>query len=170
MLEPESVFGAVRRAVTTLDPALPLQRVTTLDAVVDDTLATRRFQLRLMLGFTGAGILLACLGIYSVVAAAAERRTSEFALRLALGADRIAIVRAVLHEAMSPVIAGVVVGVSGGVAGATLLAALLFDVRPYEPAVLVVAAAVILVTALAASLVPAARAMRTDPIAAMRSV
>ena len=168
-LEPASALGAVRRAVNAIDATLPLQRVTTLDAVVDDTLATRRFQLRLMLGFAGAGILLACLGMYSVVAAAAERRASEFALRLALGADRLTIVRAVIREAMTPVLVGAIVGVTGGVAGATSLAALLYEVTPYEPAVLLFAAVVILATALAASLIPAARAMRTDPITAMRS-
>jgi predicted permease len=168
-LEPASALGAIRRTVNAIDATLPLQRVTTLDAVVDDTLATRRFQLRLMLGFAGAGILLACLGMYSVVAAAAERRTSEFALRLALGADRMTIVRAVLREAMSPVLVGVIVGVAGGVAGATFLAALFYEVAPYEPAVLLFATVVILATALAASLIPAARAMRTDPITAMRS-
>ena len=169
-LEPGSAYGTVHRAVAAIDSTLPLQRVTTLDAVVDDTLAARRFQLRLMLAFAGAGVLLACLGIYSVVATGAERRTSEFALRLALGAGRSDILRAVLHEAMTPVLAGAILGLGAGVAGATLMAALLFEVAPYDPIVLLLSGAAIVATALAASLIPARRAMRTDPIAAMRSV
>ena len=166
--EPETGLGAVRDAVAALDPRMPLQRVRTMEAVLERTLGARRFQMRMMLAFAGAGLLLACVGVYSIVSAAVEGRTPEFAVRLALGARPANIVGAVLGDALGPIVAGLVLGVGGGVAAAATMASLLFDVVPYEPAVILGTVAVILVIGVAACLAPATRAMRTDPMLVLR--
>ncbi len=166
--EPETAFGAVRHAVAALDPQMPLQRVRTMEAVLESTLATRRFQMRMMLAFAGAGLLLACLGVYSVVSAGVEGRTREFAVRLALGATSTNIVRAVLSDALRPLVAGLVLGVALGMGAAATLASLLFEVAPYEPVVILGTVTVILGMGLAACLAPATRATRTDPMMVLR--
>jgi len=166
--EPESAFGTVRHAVAALDPQLPLQRVRTMEAVLERTLAARRFQMRMMLAFAGAGLLLACLGVYSVVSAGVQSRAREFAVRLALGASRSNIARTVLREVFTPLAAGLVLGLGCGLAAAAAMASLLFEVKPYEPLVILGTAAAILATCAAACLAPAARATRADPTIALR--
>ncbi len=168
--EPESVLGGVREAVARLDRQLPLQRVRTMEAVRESALATRRFQLTLMTAFAGAGLFLACLGVYSVVMGAVQRRTPEFAVRLALGATPAGLVRAVLGQGLRCVIAGLLVGVGAGIAVATAVASLLFGVSPYDPAVVLAVIAIIVGIAAVACLTPAARATRTDPMIALRRV
>jgi ABC-type antimicrobial peptide transport system permease subunit len=139
-----------------------------MEAVLERTLAARRFQMRLMLAFAGAGLLLACIGVYAVVSAGVARRTPEFAVRLALGATSRDIVRAVLREGLRPVLAGLIAGAAGGMAAAAYAASLLFGVTPYEPVAVAVAVAIIAIVSVAACLGPAVRALRTDPMQVLR--
>ena len=115
-------------------------------------------------------MLLACLGVYSVLTAAVQRRTPEFAVRLALGATPGGLARTVLGQGLRAVVAGLVVGIGAGIGVAAAVASLLFGVTPYDPAVVLVVIGIILSIATAACLTPAARATRTDPMIALRRV
>jgi putative ABC transport system permease protein len=166
--DPASALGGVRDVVARLDRQLPLQRIRTMDAVLESTLANRRFQIRLMAAFGSAGLLLACLGVYAVVVSAVERRTPEFAIRLALGATPGVIARAVLGQGLRSVVTGLIVGIGGGMVAARSIASLLFGVSPYDAGVVAAVAGVMIGVGIAACLSPAARATRTDALIALR--
>jgi len=108
--------------------------------------------------------------VYSVVTAAVERRTPEFAVRLALGATSTTILRTVLGQGLRSVVVGLTVGIGCGMAAASAVASLLFGVSPHDPAVTATLALLVLSIAAAACLAPAARATRTDPAIALRRV
>jgi len=122
----------------------------------------------LMLLLAGAALCLACLGIYGVVSQAVAQRTSEFGIRMALGATAGRIRLAVLRQGMGPVTAGVLVGLALAVGVGRLLRSLLFQVSPTDMLPLVASAVVLVLVAVAASLIPARRASRIDPMTALR--
>ena len=161
-------IARIRDIVRGLDAELPLQRARTLDAVLDDALALRRFQMRLVSAFAVAGLLLACIGIYGVASGAVERRRSELAVRLALGASAAQVRRLVMRQGLSPILVGLLVGLALGVGTARALAAMLFGVAPTQPAVVAIVATIVLVAALAACLEPALRAARTPVASTLR--
>jgi predicted permease len=163
-----AAIASARRVVKALDPDLPLRRIRTLDSVVDDSLAMRRFQMRLLAAFGAAGLLLACLGIYGVLSAMVEGRRGELAIRLALGAPPSRVGRLIVRQGLTPVIFGLAAGLAGGVGAARLAASLLFGVTPAHPAVLVSVIAIVLAIAVAACLAPAIRAARTPFVTALR--
>ena len=163
-----AAIASARRVVKALDPDLPLRRVRTLDSVVDDALALRRFQVRLLAAFGAAGLLLACLGIYGVLSAMVEGRRAELAIRLALGAPPARVGRLIVRQGLIPVIVGLVIGLAAGMGAARLAASLLFGVTPAHPLVLVSVIAIVLTVAIAACLEPAARAARTSFVSALR--
>ena len=163
-----AAIASARRVVKTIDPDLPLRRVRTLDSVVDDALAMRRFQVRLLTAFGAAGLLLACLGIYGVLSAMVEARRAELAIRLALGAPPSSVRRLIIRQGLTPVILGLVIGLSAGVGAARLTASLLFGVTPAHPGVLATVIAVVLAVSVAACLAPAARAARTSLVSPLR--
>ena len=163
-----AAIAGARRVVKALDPDLPLRRVRTLDSVVDDALAMRRFQVRLLTAFGAAGLLLACLGIYGVLSAMVEARRPELAIRLALGAPPSIVRRLIIRQGLTPVIVGLAIGLAAGVGAARLTASLLFGVTPAHPGVLASVTAVVLAVAIAACLEPAARAARTSVVSPLR--
>jgi ABC-type antimicrobial peptide transport system permease subunit len=163
-----TAIASARRVVKAIDPELPLRRVRTLDSVVDDALAMRRFQMQLLAAFGAAGLLLACLGIYGVLSAMVESRRAELAIRLALGAQPSRVGRLVVRQGLTPVVFGLGIGLAAGVGAARLAASLLFGVSPAQPAVLASVIAVILAVSIAACLGPAARAARTPFVSALR--
>jgi putative ABC transport system permease protein len=163
-----AAIASARRVVKAIDPDLPLRRVRTLDSVVDDALAMRRFQMRLLAAFGAAGLLLACLGIYGVLSAMVESRRAELAIRLALGAQPSRVGRLIMRQGLTPVIFGLAIGLAAGVGAARLAASLQFGVSPAHPAVLASVIAVILAVSIAACLEPAARAARTPFVSALR--
>ena len=163
-----AAIASARRVVKAIDPDLPLRRVRTLDSVVDDALAMRKFQVRLLTAFGAAGLLLACLGIYGVLSAMVEGRRGELAIRLALGAPPSNVRRLIIRQGLTPVILGLVIGLTAGVGAARLTAALLFGVTPAHPGVLAAVIGVVLAVAGAACLEPAARAARTSLVSPLR--
>jgi putative ABC transport system permease protein len=163
-----AAIASARRVVKAIDPNLPLRRVRTLDSVVDDALAMRRFQMRLLAAFGAAGLLLACLGIYGVLSAMVESRRPELAIRLALGAQPSRVGRLIVRQGLTPVIFGLAIGLAAGVGAARLASSLLFAVSPAHPIVLASVIAVILAVSIAACLEPAARAARTPFVSALR--
>lgn len=167
--ESARALAAVRDAVQTIDPQLPLQNVRTMTGVLAEAVAVRRFQMMLTAGFALAALLLVCLGVYGVVAAAAARRQRELALRLALGGTVVTVMRLVVLQGLRPVAAGAIAGIAVALATGRAMAALLFDVQPYDPAIIGSVMLVVGVVSCLACLVPARRAARIDPMTMLRS-
>ncbi|HTW58075.1 MAG TPA: ABC transporter permease [Terriglobales bacterium] len=168
-LAPEQMENVLRSTVRAIDSNLPLTQVQTMEQNVSDSEAERRFNTVLISTFAIAAVLLAALGIYSVIAFSAALRMHEMAIRIALGSQRAGILGLVFRSAAKLAIAGCVLGLLGAAAASHLLQSLVFDVSPFDPLVLALAAAFVLLLALAASLLPATRAASVDPIKALRA-
>ena len=166
---PLTLVPAVTEAVAAIDPALPIHNIRTMDRVLSDAVAARRFQLTLTVGFALAGLLLVGLGVYGVVASAVERRRSEIAVRLALGATAWRVFSMALGQGMRPVVVGAVAGLVTAAAAGRAMAALLYEVAPHDWTVLASATLVVLGGGVAACLAPAVRAVRTPPTMLLKS-
>jgi putative ABC transport system permease protein len=166
--DPLASLPAVRAAARSVDPDQPITRVATLGRVVEDAAGTQRFAMSLLAGFAGLATLLAAVGIYGVVSAYVSRRTREIGIRIALGATRGSILSLVAGRAVARTLAGLALGIAGALAGGRLVRGLLFEIAPTDAAALVAGAAGVLAVAAAASLWPARRATRVDPIVALR--
>jgi putative ABC transport system permease protein len=168
-MPPEQATDGLQSVVRSIDPQLPLTQVETMDRVVSEGQAPRRFNTAVISSFAGAAVLLAILGIYGVIAFSAALRTQEMAIRLALGADRVGIMRIVLGSGARLGLIGCGIGAVGAVLCTRLMRTLLFEIDPLDPAVIVLAAVAIFLLALAASLLPARRAAGVEPMQALRS-
>ena len=167
--EPEPIANVLRASVRSIDPQLPLSQVQTMEHAVSDSEAPRRFNTALISAFALAAVLLTVLGIYSVIAFSAVLRTQEMAIRIALGSQRSGILGLVFWSAAKLALAGCAVGLLGAAAASRLLQSFLFGVSPFDPLVLAVAGVVVVMLALAASLLPARRAASIDPMIALRA-
>ena len=168
-LPPEELANSVRAVVRSIDPQLPLTQVESFDRIVSETEAPRRFNTALISSFAVAAVLLALLGVYSVIAFSAAMRTQEMAIRLALGSQRSSVLQLVLASAAKLGLIGCGIGAVGAVFATRLMRSLLFQVDPLDPAAMILAAVCIFVLALAASIIPAARAASIDPMQALRT-
>jgi ABC-type antimicrobial peptide transport system permease subunit len=167
-LPPERMENSLRATVRSIDPLLPLTQVQTMEQAVSDSEAPRRFNTVLISSFAFAAVLLAVLGIYSIIAFSVASRVQEMAIRMALGSQRAAIVRLVLESGVKLALIGCVLGLGGALAASGLLRSLLFGVSPFDPMVLTFAAIGVLLLAVAASTLPALRAASIDPMKALR--
>jgi predicted permease len=168
-LPPEQMADSLRAVVHSIDPQLPLTHVQSMEQVVTEGQASRRFSTALISSFAAVAVLLALMGIYSVIAFSAALRTHELAIRLALGSQRASVMRLVLISGAKLGLAGCGIGAIGAVFATRLLRSMLFEVDPLDPAVIASAAVSIFVLALAASLVPARRAASIEPMQALRN-
>ncbi|MEX2270464.1 MAG: ABC transporter permease [Vicinamibacterales bacterium] len=160
---------ALRSAVARLDPAQPLTRIRTLEQMVRDGMSARWFDALVLAALAGLALVLALGGLYAVTAYAVQQRTREIGVRLALGADRGAVMRLVLQQGGVIVAIGVALGLAAGLPLVRLVRAMLFDVQPLDPAVFIFVGAAVICTALLATFIPAWRASRVDPIIALRA-
>jgi predicted permease len=167
-MDPRSVAAAVRAEIWKVDPEIPVQKMKTMEEVISEAAAPRRFQMLLVLLFAASALLLASLGIYGVVSYTVAQRTNEIGIRVALGAQTAAVYRMVLRQGLMPVVLGLVAGVAGALALGRLLTSLLFEVSPADP--LTIGAVMVALAAVAAfaCTVPALRATRVDPMSALR--
>jgi len=168
-MEPGQVANALRAAVRQIDPLLPLTQVQSMETAVSDSEAPRRFQTSVISAFAIGAVLLAALGIYSVVAFSAALRLQEMAIRMALGSQRSGILGLVFLSAVKLALAGCALGLIAAAAASHLLDSLLFAVSPFDPIVLSLAAVFVIALALVASLLPAARAASINPMVALRT-
>lgn len=168
-LLPTETENELRAAVRSIDKQLPLSQVRTMREAVYEGEAPRRFNTALITSLAGAAVLLAMLGIYSVMAFSTALRAQEMAIRVALGSPPANILRLVLSSAVKLSLVGCGIGLLGTVAASRLLRAFLFDVSPFDPVVMVLSVMVVLLLALAASFLPAQRAASIDPGEALRS-
>jgi len=167
-LDEASVVAAARREVQAVDRDLALTSVTTMKAVVDESMGDHRFRTALLSVFAGVALFLAALGIYGVLAYFVSQRSRELGIRLALGAKPKALFQMVVTQGMRPVAVGAAVGLLGAVALTTLMQSLLFGVGAIDPATYAVAAVTLTAISLAACAIPALRATRVDPLVALR--
>ncbi len=165
---PLALTGAVRAAVLAVDPELPVFDVRSMDAALSETLATRRLSVVLIGLFSGLALLLAALGLYGVLAYAVAQRTREIGIRLALGAAPGNVFRLIVRRGMGMVATGLALGLLATLALTRLLASFLFGVGANDPATLGSVALTLAAVAFLACWLPARRAMRIEPIAALR--
>ena len=168
-MQPEQMADSLRAVVRSIDPQLPLNQVESMDRLLAEGQAPRRFNTALISSFAGAAVLLALLGIYSVIAFSAALRTQEMAIRLALGSQRSNVMRLVLVSGAKLGLVGCGIGAVAAVFATRLLRSMLFQVDPLDPTVLVLAAISIFLLAVAASVIPARRAAQIEPMQALRS-
>jgi putative ABC transport system permease protein len=166
---PASTLEAqIRGAIQSVDPGLPVFNVTSMDEVLDASLASRRFSANLVAGFAGGALLLASIGIYGLLAYMVGQRSREIGLRLALGAQRADVLRLVLGKGVVLAGLGIVAGVIFSASTASMMASLLYGVRPHDPAVFLIVPPLLFAVAVLASYLPARRATKVNPIVALR--
>jgi hypothetical protein len=168
-IPPEQTENGLRATVRALDSQLALTQVQTMEHAISDSEAPRRFNTALISSFAGAALLLAGLGIYSVIAFSVALRVQEIAVRMALGSQRGGIVRMVLISGTKLAVIGCAIGLLGAVAASRVMGSFLFGVTAFDPLALVVAAVVVLLLALVACMLPAGRAASVDPVQALRA-
>jgi putative ABC transport system permease protein len=167
--DPEQMENVLRATVRAIDPQLPLTQVQTMEQAISDSEAPRKFNTALISSFAAAALLLAILGIYSVIAFSVALRVQEMAIRMALGSQRSGIVRLVVYSGAKLAAIGCGLGLVGAMAASHLLGSLLFGVSAFDPMVLVLASVFLLLLTLVASLLPAYRASSIDPMQALRA-
>jgi predicted permease len=164
----QNLITALQTTVHSLDPQLPITRLRTMEEVMSQSIAPRRFYLILVLVFAASAIVLAAVGLYGVVAHAVEQRTREFGIRMSLGAARSDVLKLLLRWALSMVALGVVTGIVGSVAITRVLSGFLFGIKPTDPVTFLAVPSLLAIIALLASYIPARRATKVDPIIALR--
>jgi putative ABC transport system permease protein len=165
---PADLAGPLRDALRAVDPNLPLAPLRTMDDVAARSVALQRGVMVLLAAFGATALMLAAAGSYGVMAHFVGLRTGEIGVRLALGAKSGAVLRGILAEGLVHAAAGLAIGLLGAVAVVRVFRGLLYGVQPSDPLTLVAVAAVMFTAAFAACLVPALRAMRIDPVVALR--
>jgi putative ABC transport system permease protein len=166
--DPRSIAGAMRAAIREADPDVPVPRMRTMSEVLEESVATRRFQMLLAAGFAMISLLVASLGVYAVVSYSVAQRTPELGIRAALGARTGDLYRLVLWQGMAPVGVGLLTAVAGAIAFGRVLGSLLYEIDGRDPLTIAVVAALLAVVALGACLIPARRAGSVDPLTALR--
>lgn len=165
---PASLAQATTAALHAIDPEQPIQNIRTMDDVLDQTLTSQRFSTFVLGLFASLALALASVGIYSVLSYIVRGRSREIGIRTALGARTGDVLRMVIAEGMTPTLTGIAGGAVAAVASAKLLEKLVFGVSASDPLTLGAVAGMLAIVALLASLVPAYRAARLDPLIALR--
>jgi predicted permease len=168
-VDPAAISAQVRTQIQAVDPELPVFHAETLDDVLSSSLSVRRFSMDMVALFAATALLLAGLGIYGTISFLVNEQSREIAIRLALGAQRREILKMVLRQGLTLAAAGAGVGLVGAFIVSHLMAGLLYGVSPYDLSTFAGVTAVLTAVAIAASYVPALRAMRLDPITTLHS-
>ncbi len=167
-LDPAAVPTEVREQVQAVNPEIPVFAAETLNDAVSASLSVRRFSMEVIALFALSALLLTALGIYGVISYIVSERTHEIGIYFALGAQQGKIMKMVLRQGLSLAIVGTAVGLAGALMVSYLMAGLLYGVRPVDPVIFVSVTSVLAIVAFAACYVPARRAVRVDPIVALR--
>jgi predicted permease len=167
--DPAALAGPVRQQIRALDPNLPVANVTTVESIVSSALSTPRFTGMLLGAFAALALVLSAIGIYGVLSYVVSRRTREIGIRVAIGAGRAQVLRMVIGNGLVLALAGIGLGVAAAWWATGLMRGLLHDVTPGDPATFAAVALVLAAVATLASLVPAWRATRVDPVVALKA-
>jgi putative ABC transport system permease protein len=166
--DPLGIAPAARKLISDIDPTQPIYSIETLQKALSRSITPRRFNLYLLGTFAAASLLMAMIGIYGVIAYSVAQRTREIGIRMALGAQRGAVVRMVVQQGMAIALSGIVAGVAAALGLTRFMASLLYGVRPNDTPTFAVVALLLAVTALLASWAPALKAAVVDPLIALR--
>jgi putative ABC transport system permease protein len=166
--QPSSLVSAITGAIHSIDSDQPVTDIMSMDDLVDTSLSQRRFSMLLLAAFAVLALLLAAVGIYSVLAFAVRRRGREIGIRVALGAEVKDILRLIVTEGMKPALIGLLLGVAGALALGRILTSFIYGIAPYDPLTFAAVAALLAAVALLASIIPAYRAARIEPTRALR--
>jgi predicted permease len=165
---PSSLVSAVTNAIRQVDSEVPVRDIFTMDELVATSLSQQRFTLLLLGAFAVLALMLAAIGIYSVLSYSVRRRVQEIGIRLALGARISDVLRMIVIEGMRPTLLGVTIGVVGALALGQVMSSLVYGVKPTDPLTFLAVAVVLAVVALSATIIPAYRAAKVDPMVALR--
>jgi ABC-type antimicrobial peptide transport system permease subunit len=168
-VDPSAISSQVRTQIQSVDAELPVFRAETLDDVLSSSLSVRRFSMEMVALFAAAALLLAGLGIYGTISFVVNEQSREIAIRLALGAQRRNILKMVLRQGLTLAAAGAGLGLVGALIVSHLMAGLLYGVSPYDLSIFAGVTTVLTSVAIAASYIPALRAMRVDPITTLHA-
>jgi putative ABC transport system permease protein len=165
--DPTLLVSAIRETIRAVDKNVPVE-FTAMDALLADSVAQRRFQMRLLALFAGMALMLAAVGIYGVIAYSVSQRTHEIGIRMALGAERADVVRMVIGQGMRMAAVGTAMGILGAVALSRILSAQLYEVSAIDAGTYLAVSLLLLTVALVATYIPARRATAADPLVALR--
>jgi putative ABC transport system permease protein len=166
---PAPLAQSIREVVREIDPDQPIANVRTLEAMMAGSVAQPRFRTLLLGVFAGVALTLAAIGVYGLLAHGVAQRVNEFGLRMALGASPPAVLALVLRQGIALALTGVAIGLAASVAAVRALQSVLFEISPWDPVAWIAAATTLLAVSLLASWVPARRALRVDPVVALRA-
>ena len=167
VLPPDTVMPWVRSQIASLDPTVPVE-MKTLDRTIGSLASRPRFETALLGFFAFTGLVMAVIGLYGVIAFLATQRTQEIGVRMALGASRLDILRLILREGLRLVVLGGAAGLVAALLLSRVLKSLLFGIGPHDPVSFIAVTLLLALVAVAATLIPARRAMKTDPMTALR--
>lgn len=162
------ITAAVKNAIREVNAGLPVRYSANMEDFVSTSLSQQRFNMLLLVSFAGLALLLAAVGIYSVLAYTVKRRVREIGIRMALGAQTSDVIRLVVGEGMRPTMIGVVAGIIGALALGRVVSSLLYGVKPSDITTVGVVSALLIGVALAATVIPAYRATRVEPVSTLR--
>jgi putative ABC transport system permease protein len=165
---PTALTPSLRSILKEIDSNLPLSDVQTMDEIVSRSMAPRRFNMFLLSIFAGVALLLALVGVYGVLAYSVGQRTAEIGLRVALGATPRKVLALIIGQGMRPILIGIGIGLAGALGLSRFVSSLLFGVKPVDPLTYGAVALLVAAAALLSCYVPALRALRIDPVAALR--
>jgi len=165
---PKLLVPDVRAAMKEFDPTLPSREFTTLEQIVDHAVAPRRLITNLLGGFSFLALVLACIGLYGVIAYSVGQRTQEIGIRLAIGAQRSHVLRLIVGEGLELAMIGVALGLIASLLATRVLENMLFGVTATDPLIFAINAAIMIAIAVFACFVPARRASKVDPLEALR--
>jgi putative ABC transport system permease protein len=167
-VDPLGLSRSVRDAISAVDPTVPTGSIRSMEQVLSHSLALRSFMMFLLGLFAAVALVLASVGLYGVISFAVSQRTREIGVRMALGAHPGDVLRLILGEGLKLVLAGVALGIVAALAMTRLLSTLIYGVSASDPLIFLSVVTLLVAVALAACYVPARRAMRVDPIVALR--
>jgi predicted permease len=167
--DPASTSAAIIHLVNAINPDVPVYDIATMEQRVRDSMARQRFAMTMLGGFAGFAMILAAIGIYGVMSFLVTQGTADIAIRMALGARRASILSLVFQQGMRLALVGIIVGLAGALGLTRMMSSLLFGVTPTDPFTFFSVLALLLFVALSACLFPAGRAMRIDPMVALRT-
>ena len=167
-IEPESVTSALRQAVSEIDPNVPMDHAETMKEIVYGSVSQSRFRTAMLIIFALLAVFVASVGLYGVLSYSVSERTREFGIRMAIGASRGAILGSVLSKAVRLIVIGICLGLLGALLLTRLIASLLYGISPFDVITLASVSTLLAIVGLVASYMPARRAMRVDPVVALR--
>ena len=167
--DPLAFSVPIQKQIAELDPELPVSDVFTIQQIIERSLGNATLSVSLMLGFAVLSLILASVGLYGVLSYLTTQRTGEIGVRMALGAPREEVLRLMLGDGLRPALYGLTLGLVGSIGAVRLVQSMLYETRPLDPAIFASVAAILVVVAVFACLVPAWRASRIDPMQALRT-